>query len=163
LELIGPQIAKQAVYNVNIYDFDRDSLSQTITFKPETFIGSGLPNSWSPNEILWAFVLSYSDEDLTSFRRIELLQLETGEIQRTCFGLYYTIKGAGDSKYVNYDYPTDFAWSRDSRYMALTGVLEGEDMNETYGVYIYDTQTSEIYEVYRGRADIVGWMANPKN
>jgi hypothetical protein len=43
----------------------------------------------------------------------------------------------------------------------MQGVLEGEDMEESFGVYIYDTQTDDIYLVHHGRADIIGWMASP--
>jgi hypothetical protein len=57
----------------------------------------------------------------------------------------------------------DFAWSRDSRYLALYGALEGETDRETGSVYIYDTLENQIYEVYEGFSDIVGWMASPEN
>jgi hypothetical protein len=29
-------------------------------------------------------------------------------------------------------------------------------------VYLYDTIEGQIYEVYRGFAEVVGWAANPK-
>jgi hypothetical protein len=41
--------------------------------------------------------------------------------------------------------------------------LEGETDQETGNVYIYDTLENQIYEVYEGFADIVGWMASPEN
>lgn len=147
-------------YPVYTYDFDNDTLVQVTTFKSQAEIYGNYENSWSPDETLWGYALAYPNEDITSFRRVELLQLETGEIRQTCLGLFYKIEGSGNLQYTNGGYSPQFAWSRDGHYLALTGVLEGEDMNETFGIYLFDTQTSDIYEVYRGRANIVGWMAN---
>ena len=50
---------------------------------------------------------------------MEILDLETGIALPTCLGN-----------------ATDFASSPDSRYFALQGVIEGQDMDESLGVYV---------------------------
>jgi hypothetical protein len=149
----------EGFYPVYIYDFDTDDIIQPISFQPSSEISGNY--SWSPNEALFAYTLYYSNEDLDSFRRLELLDLDSGDIRPTCFGLKPIIGGEGELQFVRGFSSPDFAWSRDSRYLAMQGVLEGQDMEESLGVYIYDTQTDDIYLVHHGRADIIGWMASP--
>jgi hypothetical protein len=59
--------------------------------------------------------------------------------------------------------PPQFHWSRDGRYLALYGTLAGEADRETGSVYIYDMLENQIYEVYEGFANIVGWAVSPEN
>ena len=132
----------EGAYPVYVYDFETDAAMQVASFSPDSEINE-YPNTWSPDETLWAYTLYVSEDDAGSFPHLELLELASGEIVSTCLG--------GGS---------DYAWSRDSRYLAVRGVPEGHGMEESFGVYIYDTQTEEIYEVYRGRADVIGWMAS---
>ena len=151
---------EEQVHPIQIYDIDTDTLQQIATVTTERLMDV-YENSWSPDEERWAYGLNFGDEIV--FRPISIFDLSTGESTLTCLGRYYHT----DSVVINGTYygrgaqSPDFAWSRDSRYLALQGVLEGEDPDESLGVYIYDTQTSDIYEVYRGRADIIGWMAHP--
>jgi|GEM_PF-1980055 len=145
-------------HQVNVYNIETDTpeiIARLDIDRPIDFQG------WSPDENYLAYVLDYGSEIVA--RPIEILDLDSNEQIGTCFSAYSEIKtrtGANE-RYVDFVYPPRFAWSRDSRYLALQGVLEGEDPDESLGVYIYDTQTSDIYEVYRGRADIIGWMAHP--
>jgi hypothetical protein len=131
---------------VQVYNLDTDTLTQVSSLDIDRPIATGtLANSWSPDETQWAYMLDVGNEKVS--HPVTLLNLISGKTTSTCLEL-----GA-----------VDLAWSRDSRYLALQGVLEGQDMEKSFGVYIYDTQTSEIYEVYQGHANIIGWMANPKN
>lgn len=161
---------EEQTHPVAVYDFDTDAASQISTMTVERPVNIH-NNSWSPNEQMWAYDLNYRSE--ITFRQIYIHLLNSGESVSTCLGRYYEtrllprfdanrtpIPDSGDP-YASDIVPPDFAWSRDSRYLAVQGVLEGQDMDESLGVYVYDTQTGDIYEVYRGRADIVGWMANP--
>jgi hypothetical protein len=89
-----------------------------------------------------------SFEEVTSNNRSNVLIVDvaTGQVTNTC--VHRSTNQA--------------SWSRDGRYLAAYGVLEGETDRETGSVYIYDTLENQIYEVYRGQADIIGWMANPE-
>lgn len=145
------QVATTDTYGVHFYDFDTDTQTQVATFVPETepYLEK---KSWSPDENLLAYGLGYREGE--QLRRIEILRVDSNEIISTCLGLFY-----GDPYSDSLRSP-DFAWSLDSRYLVLSGVLEGEDMDESYGVYLYDTETNDIYQVYSGRADIIGWMTD---
>lgn len=133
--------------DVYIYDLDTDASSSLITFYPNAPV---IFEAWSPDETQFVYSLNYPNEDTSSFRKIELVNLQTGEIHSTCLGVY------GEEVY-----SSAVAWSRDSRYLAVQTALEAQDPEESFGLYIYDTQTDDIFEVYRGRADIIGWMAHP--
>ncbi|MDX2163623.1 MAG: hypothetical protein SF162_20070 [bacterium] len=133
--------------DVHVYDFDTDESIRLITFYPDTRISF---EAWSPDEAQLVYSLNYPDEDITSFRNIELVSLQTGDVQSTCLGNYN----------VNTHSSAVF-WSRDSQFLAVQAGLEGQDSNESFGLYLYDTQTGDIYQVYQGRADIIGWMASP--
>jgi hypothetical protein len=149
--------------SVYVYDFDMDTITQILTLMPGRYTIS-VNSSWSPDQALVASTHTYTyDVEPFDFHRVELLQLNTSEIVSTCLGLYFELlelDGKTFASRTNITRP-DFAWSRDSRYLAMQGVLEGEDMEESFGVYIYDTQTDDIYLVHHGRADIIGWMASP--
>lgn len=152
----------ERTHPVQVYDFDSDTLSQISTITTDQLVDVyNFDNSWSPNEALWAYSPSYGET--VAFRPIEILQLDSGISLSTCMGRFFKtdIAPFSGTQFATGFLHAEFAWSRDSRYLALRGVLEGQDMEESLGVYIYDTQTSEIYEVYRGNADIVGWLANP--
>ncbi len=142
LRIDSANFVSEGTYQVFIYDFESEMEQLIATFSPS---GQMPPyydqeNAWSPDEDLWAFTI-YRDT-LPQYRHLNLLVLDSGSIISTCFGLVGAL-----------------GWSPDSRYLALQGVLEGEDMDESLGVYIYDTQTGDIYQAYQGRADIIGWMA----
>ncbi len=146
---------------VYVFDFDTDTLTYVATL-PQAAFRRLDDTSWSFDQRWLAYAYDYSSgAEETRFRRIELLHLDGGEIIPTCLGMFFELREYQGTAFVGNRFSTDFAWSRDSRYLALQGVLEGEDPDESLGVYIYDTQTSDIYEVYRGRADIIGWMAHP--
>ncbi len=158
LILNGEKFTNTGEYSVSIYDFDSDTVTQLKALSPKAEMSHV---SWSPDEKKIAYQLFYSSEDLTSSRQVELAQLETSDIHSTCFSLPYEIKGSAPYQNAQQSVPPDFAWSRDSRYLALQGIIEGQSTEDSLGIYIYDTQTGDIYEVYHGRSDIIGWMANP--
>jgi hypothetical protein len=149
--------------SVYVYDFDMDTITQILTLMPGRNTIS-VNSSWSPDQALVASTHTYTYVvEPFDFHRVVLLQLNTSDIVSTCLGLYFELlelDGKTFASSSNIKRP-DFAWSRDSRYLAIQGVLEGEDMEESLGVYIYDTQTDDIYLVHHGRADIIGWMASP--
>lgn len=150
-------------YPVYIYDFDSDKISQLLNFMPDTEIVDSYENSWSPDETYWFYTLEYSNSNVDSFRRIEYLDLKNGDIQQTCLGLLTYMSGEGELRYVSGLSAPDFAWSRNGRYLALMGAVEGKDINESFGLYLYDTETNNIYLVHQGDADIIGWMADVEN
>ena len=131
-------------HSVYIYDINSDTLTITARLNTETRLRV-LMNSWSPDETAWAYEPYDPSVEAGAFQQLSLLDLDTNETAPTCVGNVINL-----------------SWSRDSRYLAVQGVLEGHDMDESLGVYIYDTQTEDIYEVYRGRADVIGWMATPE-
>jgi hypothetical protein len=108
------------------------------------FIGT---SGWSFDERYMALI-KWSDDPQQ--RIVNILEISTGTLSPTCL------------RYISGLAP-DFAWSRDSRYLALYGALAGETDRETGSVYIYDTLENHIYEVYEGFADIVGWAVHPEN
>jgi hypothetical protein len=146
--------------SVYIYDFDADTLTFVATFIPPRQYQFDFESSWSPDQSLLASIHRFPSEQV-AFRRVELLHVNTGEFNSTCLGLYFELRELNGTPYAGNKVAPDFAWSRDSRYLAMQGVLEGADMEESLGVYIYDTQTDDIYLVHHGRADIIGWMASP--
>jgi WD40 repeat protein len=136
---------------VLVYDISTDNVRQIATVSIAEADRIGIyPNSWSPDEQFLA--LTYWFRDTPFSHRTEILDLDTGNVINACF------RGTGE-----WHHHFDFAWSRDSRYLALYGALEGETDQETGNVYIYDTLENQIYEVYEGFADIVGWAVNPEN
>ncbi len=159
-----PQTRISGPHPVLLYNLESDSLREVSSLATDRPVNIyAFDNSWSPDENLWAYIQDYEHEIV--FRPIEILQLSSGEKQSTCFGQFYTTDISAFSKetFATGVRLPDFAWSRDSRYLAMQAVIKGqdmEDMEESFGVYIYDTQTAEIYEVYRGQAGIVGWMSN---
>lgn len=156
-----PETKLDSPQPVQIYDLDTDSLRQVSSLDIDRPIYWGaMVNSWSPDETLWVYTLDFGNEVVS--RPVMLHNLESGETSSTCLELgFQTRRSEVDNVLYTDGIFVDFAWSRDSRYLALQGVVEGQEMEESFGVYIYDTETGDIYEVYRGRADIVGWMANP--
>lgn len=143
----------------SIYDFDTDTVTPLTTLSPGADIGSV---SWSPDETRIAYQLSYAREDVTSSRRIELARLDTGAIHSTCFSRPYEVKdyvvnGEVIGSYAVQTVSSDFEWSRDSRYLALRASIDGSA--DSAGIYVYDTQTDDVYQVQLGTADIIGWMA----
>jgi hypothetical protein len=134
--------------SVYIYDVSEDAVENvaSVLRSPGEFIYI-TPYSWSPNEESVALTHNFYSEPYSY--SADILNLTTNEVLDLC------IVGTGE-----WQHNFDFFWSRDSRYLALYGQLVGEE-RETGSVYIYDTQTGDIYEVYRGSADIVGWMSNP--
>jgi hypothetical protein len=87
----------------------------------------------------------------------------TGAITETCLTLFQRIDTFEGQPYVHSHMPPQFHWSRDGRYLALYGTLAGEADRETGSVYIYDMLENQIYEVYEGFANIVGWAVSPEN
>ncbi len=141
---------------VFIYDFDTDIITEVLTFTPGSY-KFGYYSRWSPDQTQLAGYFLGEDFD---FHHISLLQLDSGEILDTCLGIYFEIKEFEGTRFEDNYYRPDFAWSRDGRYLAVRAVVERQDREESFGVYIYDTHTTDIYEVHRGQADIVGWMSN---
>jgi hypothetical protein len=134
------------LYLYNIENDETDSLLELDLPISESvgFIGT---SGWSFNERYLALV-KWSGDPQQSI--VNVLEISNGTLSPTCL------------RYISGSVP-DFAWSRDSRYLALYGALEGETDRETGSVYIYDTLENQIYEVYEGFSDIVGWMASPEN
>lgn len=168
----GQRAEATADTDIWVYNFATDTQTQVGSLAIESPLDIyANQNGWSPDERMWALALDYGDEIM--FQRLLLLDLESGQHTPLCLGRYYSIEyapafDAQGNVIPNLDVPfvygvssPDFTWSRDSRYLALQGVLEGEDIDESLGVYIYDTQTGDIYQAYQGRADIIGWMASP--
>lgn len=152
---------EELAHPISMYDFESDETTQIATInlsQPVNF--QVLDNGWSPNESKWAYVLDWFDE--IRFRRIEIFHLESEKKTLTCLGQFYTtdISAFSQEEYATGISHTDFAWSRDGRYLALMGVIKGEEMEESFGLYLYDTETADIYWVHQGDADIIGWMAN---
>ncbi|MBE2270084.1 MAG: hypothetical protein IAE80_17740 [Anaerolinea sp.] len=136
------------VQSIFIYDFEADTLTPLTELRNVDRAIAVIDNSWSPDEAWWAYALV--DGDAALFQPVFLRQLEAGNSIATCLGLPST------------EFSTlDFAWSRDSRYLAVQGVLEGEAASDSLGVYVYDTQTGDIYGVADGSPDIIGWLAAP--
>jgi len=149
-QLPSPELENGGDIPVYFYDISEDQVERIgqLPYQPNelTYL---LPNSWSPDEKLAA--LSRSLYDTPYSFRVEILDLSSNATMTTCF------IGAEDN-----DPGFDFAWSRDSRYLALYGKLQGDEERETGSIYIYDIVENQIYEVYRGQADIVGWAENPQ-
>jgi len=157
------QPSEETIHPISVYDFDTDEVKQLANIEltqPVNF--QLLENSWSPDESKWAYVLDWFDEIM--FRHVEIFDLTSEETTLTCLGQFYTtdISAFSQEEYATGIRQTDFAWSRDGRYLALMAVVEGQDMEESFGLYLYDTQTEDIYLVHQGDADIIGWMAHPE-
>jgi hypothetical protein len=134
-------------YALYIYDFEEDTHTQIADVFPE-HISIGWEANWSPNEEYFAYGIDVPTESPRIFQ-LQILNLDTSEITSLCF--------TGDR-----GHEFDFAWSRDSRYLAFRGTPIGEDLTEVRGIHVYDTEEEIIYQVYEGGiTSIVGWAVDP--
>jgi hypothetical protein len=144
------QIAGEPIF-VEAYDITTDTVRRLgmILVTEGEVVALFNNGGWSPDERFVA--LNYWFPDMMYSHTAKILDLENGELIDAC------IRGLEEPLH-----HFDFAWSRDSRYLALYGALAGETDRETGSVYIYDTLENHIYEVYEGFADIVGWAVHPE-
>lgn len=143
------------IYDLYQYDIDQDTIELIYSFGN---IGREQlttdEDSLSVNGLL---AIGHSipierDEFPKLEKYLELLDISTGELLKTCF---FARPTSGTSIAV-----FDFEWSLDGRYLAFFGAPQSE---ENGGIYIYDTETQITYSAYSGSADIVGWSSISNN
>ncbi len=130
------------------YDVERDVVSFVSDLSPEeSFVLE--ERSWSPNQ---KYVALGKNTKPLGKQILAILDTSNGEVIETCLTNFHT-----DKSFETFD----FAWSKDSRYLALYGLASSAD--DSGAIYIYDVaeghilRLTEDHEVPQRRA-IIGWV-----
>ena len=132
------------------YDVERDMVSFVSDLRvgpEESFVLE--EGSWSPNQ---KYVALGKNTNALGKQVLAILDTSTGEVIETCLTNFHT-----DESFEAFD----FAWSKDSRYLALYGLASSADDNGA--IYIYDVAEGHILRLAEDqevaqRGAIIGWV-----
>ncbi|MEQ8677114.1 MAG: hypothetical protein RLP44_29720 [Aggregatilineales bacterium] len=119
--------------------FNTDLLNLSISSSQTS--GIFLPTYTTPENYLAFQIMGNSQNE-----GVKLLDLTTNSVQNTC------IKVENRAAF----------WSQNGRYLAIYGMLNNSIEDYSNGIYVFDTQTEDIFQIYEGEAVIVGWAQNPQ-